>query len=92
MWLRSIVVSAAIILISPGVDAAQRDTRDCLKAGDPAQTIRACTKLVSQRSRWTESLAGAYINRGVAYAATDDLNRAVKDFSKVVRLSSSLHI
>ncbi|MGO9135188.1 MAG: tetratricopeptide repeat protein [Methylovirgula sp.] len=48
--------------------------------------ITACTALIETGKETRDKQAAAYNNRGVAYAAKGDLDRAIADFDQAIRL------
>jgi tetratricopeptide (TPR) repeat protein len=63
--------------------AAAGDTSDCLGHKDQAVRIAACSAVI-QRDPHD---AMAYYNRGLAYGANDDLDRAVADYTKAIEIN-----
>ena len=49
--------------------------------------INGCTALIDARSSTTTALAIAYNNRGNAYAAKADYDRAIQDFDQSIKLN-----
>ena len=78
-WLLGVSLSAAAISGA----AAAGDTGDCLGHKDQAVRIAACSAVI-QRDPHN---AIAYYNRGLAYGAKDDLDRAVADYTKAIEIN-----
>ena len=65
------------------------DWRTCAQAhGDAA--IAACTQVIEYGGPPPKIRAIAYFNRGAAYHAKGDLDRALADFNEVIRLDPKL--
>src|SRR5215831_3590022 len=83
--MRLLLLSAALIVstIAPALPA-ENDWRDCA-GDDPARAIAACSRVI--RSAGSKAVsASALYNRGIAYAATGELDRAIPDFNEAIRL------
>jgi tetratricopeptide (TPR) repeat protein len=65
---------------------AVEDAEMCSKmSGDAA--IAACTRAISSDDWQGPSLVAAYFNRGLAYTATGDNDRAIADYNEAIRLA-----
>jgi lipoprotein NlpI len=62
------------------------DRGDCAQQADPARSIAGCTHLIQDESTSAPDRAIAYTNRGLAYAASGDLDRAIADQTEAIRL------
>jgi tetratricopeptide (TPR) repeat protein len=78
-WLLEMSLSAAAISGA----AVAGDTGDCLGHKDRAVQIAACSALIQR----DPNDAIAYYNRGLAYGAQDDLDRAVADYTKAIEIN-----
>jgi lipoprotein NlpI len=66
--------------------AAADDAETCAKqSGDVA--IAACSRAIASHRYNGRDLAAQYNNRGVAYQAKGDLDRAIADYSEAIRLN-----
>jgi len=54
---------------------------------DPNTRIAGCTALIQSGQLTTGNLSTIYNNRGTAYSAKGDHDRAIQDFSEAIRLS-----
>ncbi|MGE0769943.1 MAG: tetratricopeptide repeat protein, partial [Hyphomicrobiaceae bacterium] len=62
----------------PAVEALADDSTDCFAADtESKRRIAACTWVIKNDPKNAE---GAYVNRGVAYAAENDAGRAIDDY------------
>jgi tetratricopeptide (TPR) repeat protein len=83
------VAGAAFVVVNlsvMGTALAQDGTwKECeLAEHDPERSITACSRLLSRPS--TRVHAAAFHNRGVAWAAKENLDQAVSDISQGIRL------
>jgi tetratricopeptide (TPR) repeat protein len=86
--MRQLAVAAWVIanLLASGTALAQdRTWKECeLADHDPERSITACSALLSRSS--TRVHAAAFHNRGLAWAAKENLGQAVLDISQGIRL------
>lgn len=77
----------AVILLTSGVvtPAAAGDIADCNQLANPDLRIRGCTGFI-QSGVQGSNLAIAYTNRGIAFDARNDIDRAIIDFSKAIQI------
>jgi tetratricopeptide (TPR) repeat protein len=75
---------AAFSLLAFGIAAAPAAAGDIdtCDNGKGDERIAACSGLISVNPKF----AGAYNNRGVAYAAKGDYERAIADYDQAIRL------
>ena len=86
--LRTILIATTLlVLASPGWAASQRDLDDCNHSTDNDRRIAGCTRIISDRKEPAGNRAIACSNRGVAWYAKRDFDRAIADFSEVIRLN-----
>ncbi|MGE0424631.1 MAG: tetratricopeptide repeat protein [Reyranellaceae bacterium] len=85
-------LSAIVMVMSLAWPAVgqDRDQRGRLCAGGGGisadQSIRACTALIDAGVEARSDRAGVFANRGLAYLAKDENDKAVKDFNQALRL------
>jgi lipoprotein NlpI len=63
---------------------------DCFpheKAGDQDRVIAACTHFLNDRGESQVNRASVYNNRGLAWGAKGDLDRAIADYTEAIRLN-----
>jgi tetratricopeptide (TPR) repeat protein len=72
---------AALLLVLPAKAGSQGDWKDC-QASDPDMSIAGCTRVL----KTARNNAIAYYNRGNAYQAKGDLDRAISDYNDAIRL------
>ena len=65
---------------------SQRDFADCSQQNDADRSIDACTRLLQGQRLATRDRAVAYTNRGLAFAARKDFDRAIADQSEAIRI------
>ncbi len=79
-----------LVATSPGANGAaatnESDTKVCVQAADVEQRIAACTRAAALSGQTADVRASAMINRGEAYNAKGDYDRAITDFSEAIRL------
>jgi len=76
-------ISAFFAVARPALAESERDWDDC-NADDPDRSLAACTRILSGRSEKRRALA--YYNRGYVYKIRGDLDRAIADYNKAIRL------
>ncbi|MFO1057090.1 MAG: tetratricopeptide repeat protein [Dongiaceae bacterium] len=62
------------------------DRGDCAQQADPPRSIAGCTHVIADEATSTPDRAIAYTNRGLAYAASGDLDHAIADHTESIRL------
>jgi len=82
------VVSAQALLCvggaaTPAAAGNERDWDDC-NADDPVRSLAACTRILAGKNENNRALA--YYNRGYVYKIKGDLDRAIADYDKAIRL------
>ena len=83
-----LLVGAALFVVAGAlsVSRARADYVDTCVNGTGDETISACTTAINS-GRWHGSeLAWAHTNRGVAYRAKGDHDRAIADYDEAIRL------
>jgi tetratricopeptide (TPR) repeat protein len=68
--------------------AAAGDADQCTRQNDPDARVAACTRILQGGSETAPHRAAAFNNRGRAYQAKDDLDRAIADFNETIRLDA----
>ena len=84
------LVSALVLALSATGAWADRYS-DCSQEKDIDRQIRGCTQVIErgkQESR--ETRAPAYTNRGIAYEKKGEVDRAIADYNKAIKLSPKL--
>ena len=80
----SLLVAAHPILVSR---ASADDNDTCNRASVPAsERLAACTREINSGLLQDADLSIAYLFRGVAYATSDDVERALADYNEAIRL------
>src|SRR5262249_49730459 len=79
------VAFVCCVVAGPSWAASQRDKDDCT-SNEPERVIAGCTRIVQDRTETTKSQASAFNNRGSAYFAKGDYNRAIADLTEAIRL------
>ena len=80
------LVVSIVTLLAMDVAVAQNTTwKECEFADrDPDRSIAACSKVLARKS--SPARAGAFHNRGLAFAAKGNLDQAISDISAGIRL------
>lgn len=80
---------ATVMLLAMGVaiPAAADDMSDCKQSADPDIQIRGCTNLIEAGSVNGNDRATAYYNRGSAFRAKRDLDRAIADLEEAIQIN-----
>ena len=79
----SLVSSLGLFAIAtPAMAASQADRDDCRQSSDQDRRIAGCTRVLQDRSEPAAERAAAYNNRGLAFQAQGDGERASRDFSE----------
>jgi len=79
-------VVAASLTAAPVSGASQRDHADCNQAGDRDRSIAGCTRILEARGETAKSRSIAGYNRGNAYYAKGDYDRAIADYTEAIWL------
>jgi tetratricopeptide (TPR) repeat protein len=74
-----------IVGFSGAATAQSPDQRRC-SAPDPDTSIRGCTAMIRSGHETQQNLAQAFNNRGIAYYCKGQLDRAIQDFDRAIRL------
>src|SRR3954453_13399813 len=83
---KSVVVSF-IALTSIVTSVSASDWSDC-SSGDPARTISACSAILNKGIAVPAAQrAVALLNRGIAYYDSNDLEKALADYSSAIQLN-----
>ena len=81
-------LAIALVLGIGSTSSAQADKyRDCSQTRDPDRQIRACTKIIENQREYKDNRAGGYLNRGIAYRAKGEPDRAIADFTQAIKLN-----
>lgn len=90
-WFRNVLaVTTLFVLASPGWAAGQRDYDDCNQFSDPDRRIAGCARILGDRKESVSNRIIAHYNRGIAWRAKGDYDRAIADFSDAIRLNPNL--
>jgi tetratricopeptide (TPR) repeat protein len=78
-----------MVLVCGSITARADAAADCSHADgiDMDRQIKACTEYIRQNPSNKTKLAAAYFNRGLAYQAKGDHDRAIADHSKVIEIN-----
>ena len=87
---RLLFILVLLAAAAPARAQSDDDFKQCARltqvGGDAKERIDVCTRAIESPSPSQEDLAGAYNNRGLAYVAAGDLDRAIADFDKSLAL------
>jgi tetratricopeptide (TPR) repeat protein len=82
------IILCAILVVAPlcwpAAAASQRDLDDC-DSTDRERSIAGCTRIVNDPGETLQDRAIAYNNRGTAWRAKGDLDRAIADFTDAIQ-------
>jgi lipoprotein NlpI len=81
-----IVVGILVAVGGPAFAVRQGDWDECAQTGDPGLSIAGCTRVIQGDGETAQSRAIAYYNRGNAYQANGDLDRAIVDYNVAIQL------
>jgi lipoprotein NlpI len=84
-----LLVGAAAFFVVAGsalVSQAIADDSDTCEEASGEETIAACTRVIQNRRTSKQDRASAHHNRGLAYRANGDHERAIADYSEAIRL------
>ena len=85
----AVLLSASIGLFSaasPVIAVSQRDWADCNQSNDLSCRIEGCTRWLEDKEESAANRAVAYNNRGLAYQAKGDNDRALIDYNEAIRI------
>jgi hypothetical protein len=95
--LTPILVAIASSLLTATTAAAQQELPSewtlCINEGNvypPDIAADGCTAVIRSGGRQPRELAVAFTNRGLAYRAQGDLDRAISDYDSIMRLRSTI--
>ena len=87
--MRRFVFVALLSISAPGATRAQSGDEDRMRCTDhnPDIGIAGCTAIIGSGQETTKNLAVAFYNRGAAYDAKGDYDRAIQDYDQAIRLN-----
>lgn len=85
LLLTALVAVLAWPVSRPANALDQRDMEDCSQSVDADRRISGCTRVLEARGQKPRSRSAAYNNRGSAYLAKGDQERALADFAEALR-------
>jgi tetratricopeptide (TPR) repeat protein len=79
---------------SPASTLSDEDWDSCARAAELSsdRPIRGCTAVIKAGERILAQLVAAYNNRGLAFRANGDLDRAIEDYDQAIRLMPDHHV
>jgi tetratricopeptide (TPR) repeat protein len=77
----------ALALLTAPLPALAKLPKDCL-TGSPDRAVRVCSKILDTASTSTADRADAFYNRGNAYAAKGDHDRAIADYTAALEINA----
>jgi tetratricopeptide (TPR) repeat protein len=80
-------VFAALLVCMPAFGASQSDYDDCMQHADPDRTIAGCTRIIEDAGESNRNRRIAYDNRGAAWHAKADNDRAIADYSEAIKIN-----
>src|SRR5215467_9465910 len=80
---RSWMLGVSLVAIAASSAARAEDKHDCLEHKDDNVRIQGCSALILHDPRD----AVAFHNRGLAYVAKDDIDRAIADYTRAIELN-----
>src|SRR5437667_395115 len=81
----AVISTVLLVAAATPVLAGENDWRDCT-GDDPGRSIAGCTRIIRSMGQAKKPFAPAYYNRGLAYAANGEFDRAIADFNETIRL------
>jgi tetratricopeptide (TPR) repeat protein len=94
IWIMNLIgldrrgAALAIALLIAGLAPVSAQTCGNPKATPPDDVVAACTRSISSGRVNGETLALHYNNRGVAFAAKQDFDRAIDDYDHAIKINS----
>lgn len=90
-------ITTSVLVASPALPAwalSDEDWDSCARAADLSSDlpIRGCTAVIKAGERILAQLVAAYNNRGLAFRANGDLDRAIEDYDQAIRLMPDHHV
>jgi tetratricopeptide (TPR) repeat protein len=80
-------VFASLLACAPAFGASQSDYDDCMQHADPDRTIAGCTHIINDIGESNRNRRIAYDNRGIAWHAKGENDRAIADYSEAIKLN-----
>jgi S1-C subfamily serine protease len=72
--------------ITPAAAASQQDWNEC-GGPDPAHAIEVCARIIDNAQETADDRADAYVYRGAAYLAQDEVARAIASYTEAIELA-----
>jgi lipoprotein NlpI len=69
-----------------GLKASARDIAACAQTAQPDAAIEGCTRVIEDPKHKPKGRAAAYFNRGNAYSAKGENERAIADYDEAIKL------
>jgi len=83
-----------VIHASPSFALSDEDWSSCTHAAEIAsdRSIRGCTAIIQAGEPIVDQLAAAYNNRGVSLRSSGDIDRAMEDYDRALRLLPDYYV
>jgi tetratricopeptide (TPR) repeat protein len=78
---------AALLAVTSAFAASQSDYDDCMQNADQDRRIAGCTRVIDDVGESNRNRRIAYDNRGTAWHAKGDNDRAIADYSEAIKLN-----
>lgn len=80
--------------LSPAIALSDEDWNSCARAAEVAsdRPIGGCTAVIKAGERILVQLVAAYNNRGVAFRSNGELDRAIEDYDRAIRLMPDYYV
>ena len=79
-------MAALVVATSSAAQSVDQARCGGQEGASPDLTVTACTAVITSGQQSAEILAGAFYNRGGAYAAKGEYDRAIPDYEEATRL------
>jgi tetratricopeptide (TPR) repeat protein len=81
-----VIAGGLMLLAVPAFGASQKAHDDC-NADDPDRNIAGCTRIIEDRGESKRIRGIAYVGRAIAWRQKGDLDRAIEEFTKGIRIN-----
>ncbi len=79
-------IAAAALAAASGARASTKADWDACNSNDIAKVVAGCDKVIEDKTEAPDRIASAYVNRGLAYQATGDIDGAIEDYTEAAKL------
>jgi len=87
LWICRAIVLALLLEVAPAFGAGQGDYDDCMQNVEQDRRIAGCTRIIDDVGESNRNRRIAYDNRGTAWHAKGENDRAIADYTEAIKLN-----